>query len=83
MRGTPLPNYEVTIRVETKRDTLFCSQTAVVSGDVLPEARELIEDILVRENSFISVTGTDGSEVFIPREEIATITICKEEAEDE
>lgn len=83
MRGTPLPNYAVTFRVETKRGTSYCSDTDVVDKEDLPEARGLIEDILVRENSFITVLEEGGREVYIPREEIATVIICKEEAEDE
>lgn len=83
MRGTPLPNYKVTFRVETKRDTFYDSDTEVVSGEDLQKARDLIEDILVRENSFISIVEACGHEVFIPREEVAAVFICKEEAEDE
>lgn len=75
--------HKVSFRVQTKRDTSYCSNTDVLSEELLLEARGIIEDILVRENSFISVLEEGGHEVFIPREEIATIIICKEEAEDE
>lgn len=75
--------YKVSFRVETKRETFFCSDTQVVDKEDLPKARGLIEDTLVRENSFITVLEEGGDEVYIPREEIATIIICKEEAEDE
>ena len=73
----------VSFRVETKRGTSYCSNPEVMSGELLSEARGLIEDILGDDNGFISIVETGGSEVFIPREEIAAVTIYKYEAEDE
>ena len=73
----------VSFRVQTKRGTFYCSEPEVVSQEDLQEARNLIEDILGDDNGFISIVETGGSEAFIPREEIAAVTIHKHEAEDE
>ena len=73
----------VSFRVETKRGTSYCSEPEVVSQEDLQKAQELVRDILGDDNGFISIVETGGSEVFIPREEIAAVTIHKYEAEDE
>lgn len=75
--------HKVSFRVETKRDTFYDSWTQVLSEEDLQNALGFIGRLLDQDHGYISVVEEGGHEIFIPREEIATIIICKDEAEDE
>lgn len=75
--------HKVSVRVQTKRDTFYCSETDVVSEEVFQRIQNSMREILEGDRGCISVVETGGSEVYIPRDEIAAIVVYKDEAEDE